>query len=256
MFGRGRDRHGRGYRPRHGARAVPVILLVLGMAACATAESTGGDATTRQGDAEYAAQAGSGSDRNPGPTPRERRASNVPMEKLRAGEKPPQFILFSFDGVGVNPNWDRFLEVAARADARFTALMTGLYFLTDEQSHRYQGPGHRRGRSALAFGGTSDEVREEVRYLNKTWLGGHEMGTHYVGHFCAGAGYHGDQWKTADWNHELNEFFGLMAGWKTNNGLESAPEELLFGPEVVKGGERSASRERSARLCRHGTSMV
>src|SRR5699024_2111271 len=34
---------------------------------------------------------------------------NVPMTRLAPGETPPQFVLFSFDGVGVTPNWDMFL---------------------------------------------------------------------------------------------------------------------------------------------------
>ncbi|GAA4806013.1 hypothetical protein GCM10023353_06330 [Tomitella cavernea] len=162
--------------------------------------------------------------------------TNVPMTRLDPGAKPPQFVLFSFDGVGVTPNWDMFLDAARATSARFTALMTGLYFLTDENAYHYQGPGHAPGQAAVAFGGTRGEVREQIRYLNRTWLGGHEMGTHYVGHFCAGGGYNGDRWTTADWNVELDEFFTLMEGWKRNNGLENAPEELLFGPEEVRGG--------------------
>ncbi|MBF6370524.1 polysaccharide deacetylase, partial [Nocardia puris] len=58
----------------------------------------------------------------PPPAPPQRKASNVAMTKLAPGQKPPQFILFSFDGVGLSPNWDMFLEVAERVDARFTAL--------------------------------------------------------------------------------------------------------------------------------------
>src|SRR5699024_5198578 len=75
----------------------------------------------------------------PAPAPR---ASNVPMTRLAPGEKPPQFVLFSFDGVGVSPNWDMFLDAADATDSRFTALMTGLYFLTDDNAFHYQGPGH------------------------------------------------------------------------------------------------------------------
>lgn len=169
---------------------------------------------------------------NDGPA---RIASNVPMKKLAAGEKPPQFILFSFDGVGVSENWDLFLETAKDVDARFTALMTGLYFLTDDNKSEYQGPGYKPGESALAFGGTEDEVIEQVEYLNKTWYDGHEMGTHYVGHWCAGTKNPGKDWSTAEWNHELDEFFHLMSDWKTINDLPDAPD-LAFGTDVVKGG--------------------
>ncbi|WP_072815872.1 polysaccharide deacetylase [Rhodococcus zopfii] len=157
------------------------------------------------------------------------------MTRLAPGETPPQFVLFSFDGVGLTPNWDMFLETAERVDARFSALMTGLYFLTDNNSAHYQGPGHGPGQAAIAFGGDETDVVEQVRYLNRTWLAGHEMGTHYVGHFCQGSGYHGSQWTTADWVHELDQFYSLMENWRTNNAITEG-QDLLFGPEEVRGG--------------------
>ena len=92
-----------------------------------------------------------------------RRPSNVPMKKLTPGERPPQFILFSFDGVGVGENWDLFLDVSKETDSRFTALMTGVYFLTDAARKKYRGPGHRPGESSIAFGGTKAEVVEHVK---------------------------------------------------------------------------------------------
>lgn len=170
------------------------------------------------------------------PTPQSVRAeSNVPMTKLIAGQQPPQFFLFSFDGVGLTPNWDTFLDTAEKVDARFSALMTGLYFVTDESAHHYRGPGHGSGEAAIAFGGGSKDVLDEIEYLNRTWLAGHEMGTHYVGHFCRGSGSHGDQWTTAEWTHELNQFFSLMANWHENNGITGGAD-LLFGPDEVRGG--------------------
>ena len=156
-------------------------------------------------------------------------------KRLAPGEQPPQFILFSFDGVGVTPNWDEFLTAADETDARFTALMTGLYFLTDKARRHYRGPGHEPGEAALAFGGTRTEVTEQIDYLNRTWYAGHEMGTHYVGHFCAGTTHPGKDWTTRDWNHELDQFFSLMSNWRRNTGIHTG-DDLAFGPDVVKGG--------------------
>lgn len=170
-----------------------------------------------------------------GPVKPVRKPSNVPMRKLEPGENPPQFILFSFDGVGVTKNWDEFLDAAEATDARFTALMTGLYFLTDNTKKKYRGPGHRPGEAALAFGGTKAEVSEQIDYLNRTWYAGHEMGTHYVGHFCAGTKYPGKDWSAKDWTHELDQFFSLMTHWRENTGITDG-DDLAFGPEVVKGG--------------------
>lgn len=171
----------------------------------------------------------------PEPAGPQRAPSNVPMTRLAVGEKPPQFVLFSFDGVGLTPNWDMFLDAAAETDARFTALMTGLYFLTDDNADEYQGPGREPGEAAIAFGGDEAAVLEQIDYLNRTWYAGHEMGTHYVGHFCEGTRYPGNAWTAADWEHELDEFFDLMANWREHNGI-TAGDDLAFGPEVVKGG--------------------
>ena len=177
----------------------------------------------------------------------QRPGTNVPMRRLAPGERPPQFILFSFDGVGVSRNWDLFLDTAAHSGARFSALMTGLYFLTDKAKRRYRGPGYRPGEAALAFGGTREEVKEQITYLNRTWHGGHEMGTHYVGHFCAGTRNPGRDWTTREWNHELDQFFSLMTNWRRNTGITDGPD-LAFGPEVVKGGRTQCLEGTPARL--------
>lgn len=144
-------------------------------------------------------------------------------------------MLFSFDGAGVTPNWDLFLRTAESTGARFTALMTGLYFLTDDARRIYRGPGHRPGEAAIGFGGTKAEVRQQVQYLNRTWYAGHELGTHYVGHFCRGDRYPGERWSTADWNHELDQFFALMRNWRRNTGVVGG-EDLAFDRGAVRGG--------------------
>ncbi|WP_231702939.1 polysaccharide deacetylase [Tsukamurella asaccharolytica] len=171
----------------------------------------------------------------PAKSNRTRTASNLQIKRLSIGEKPPQFVLFSFDGVGASPNWDRFLDVAQAKNARFTALMTGLYFLTDAAKTRYQGPGHRPGEASLAFGGTQREVRQQIDHLNRTWAAGHEMGTHFVGHFCHGTGYPGQRWTAKDWNHELDQFFALMSNWRNNTGISDG-DDLAFDSRAVHGG--------------------
>ncbi|UQE73997.1 polysaccharide deacetylase [Gordonia sp. PP30] len=197
------------------------VVLAAGIAGCTP--ETGGRAVPVPSTARAAPS---------GPV---RLGSNVPMTRLAPGQRPPQFVLFSFDGVGVGPNWNLFLDTAKATDARFSALMTGLYFLTDAARKKYRGPGHRPGESAINFGGSKAEVIEEIEYLNKTWYAGHEMGTHFVGHFCRGTSYPGAQWTTADWNHELDQFFSLMVNWRKNTGITTGPD-LAFGPDVVKGG--------------------
>ena len=108
------------------------------------------------------------------------------LRKLADGEKPPQFVLFSFDGAGSHPHWQRVLPLAEKVDARVTGFLSGIYLLGDTRREEYAGPGHGRGRAAISFGGSDDEVALRIEDLNAAVAAGHEIGTHYNGHFCQG----------------------------------------------------------------------
>ena len=68
---------------------------------------------------------GDGSTEDTGPQP------NQPKpEKLKPGEKPPQFVVFSWDGAGeqVNVNlFSKFRQVAKENNATMTYFLTGIY---------------------------------------------------------------------------------------------------------------------------------
>ncbi len=170
----------------------------------------------------------------PTPTPT-RAASNVPLTKLAPGENPPQFIIFSFDGAGWHDRWTEFREAAAQVDARFTGFLTGIYLLTDEHRDAYTGPGHAPGKASVGFGGDAATVTTLVGDLNAAYLEGHEIGTHYNGHFCADNPPGGGDWTTADWNSELDQFFGFWNDWQEINGLQDAPPLEIPASEVTGG---------------------
>jgi hypothetical protein len=183
---------------------------------------------------------GDGSTPGPGPeatttAPPEPRASNVPMERLAPGEEPPQFVLFSFDGGGWHERWQSFIAAAEPHDARLTVFLTGIYLLSDDNRDRYTGPGHSAGRASIGFGGTRDDVQVLVDDLNQAWLAGHEIGTHYNGHFCDGNDPSGNDWSTADWWSEILQFGGLWQNWAANNQITD-PRPLLPPLEEVRGG--------------------
>ncbi|GAB3447573.1 polysaccharide deacetylase family protein [Actinophytocola sediminis] len=148
------------------------------------------------------------------------------MHRLAPGEKPPQFVLFSFDGAGSHAHWQRTLPIAARTGGSFTAFLSGIYMLTDDQRVRYTGPGHQPGKASIAFGGTPQDVRTLIADLNQATKQGVEVGTHYNGHFCAGNEPGGNQWSAADWNSELDQFFRFV---------QDAPG-LQVDPSTIKGG--------------------
>lgn len=167
--------------------------------------------------------------------PRPRAASTVLMTAVKEGEKPPQWVLFSLDGAGSHDIWQRFFAAAAASDARFTAFLSGTYLLDDAHAAAYTGPGHAPGTSSTGFGGTPEDVATEVADLSAAYLAGHEIGTLYNGHFCAGNPPSGDDWSTADWNAELGQFFRFLTDWQAINGY-SAMTPLPFGKGDIKGG--------------------
>jgi hypothetical protein len=167
----------------------------------------------------------------------DRPPTNVPMKKLAPGEKPPQFIIFSFDGAGSHQRWNEFMAAAEPTNSRFTGFLSGIYLLGDpaKDAGVYVGPGHAPGKASIGYGGPESEIVTEVNDLNLAYSKGHEIGTHYNGHFCDDNPPGGNQWNTADWKNELDQFFTFMKDWKTLNGYTDAPD-LKVPVDSIKGG--------------------
>jgi hypothetical protein len=129
------------------------------------------------------------------------------------------------------------MAVADQTNSRFTGFLSGIYLLGDagKNAGAYTGPGHATGKAAIGYGGPESEIVTEVNDLNTAYAKGHEIGTHYNGHFCDDAPPGGNQWTTADWNDELDQFFGFVKNWKEINGYTDAPD-LTVPPESIKGG--------------------
>ena len=147
----------------------------------------------------------------------------------------PQFVVVSFDGSGGIRLWPYWRSVARRAHAHFTFFVSGVYLVPEGQRLRYHAPRHSAGVSDIWFARpdlgltASQVVRRTLREIAGAYSEGHEIGTHFNGHFCEPYDGNVDQWTAADWSRELDEFFGF---------LFHEPAALPFGPgEVV--GERT-----------------
>jgi hypothetical protein len=72
---------------------------------------------------------------------------------------------------------------------------------------------------------------------------GDEIGTHFNGHFCQGAGLPsgGNNWTTADWNQELDQFFLLLKNYQKNNGLPASDKLDVTAADIK--GERTPCLE-------------
>lgn len=165
----------------------------------------------------------------PAPTP-EQVARQPWMHKLAPGEKPPQFVLFSFDGAVSKQHWDKVLPIAKAKNAHVTGLLSGVYMLADPDKTQYQPPaGLKRGLSDIDFGGTRQDVTSRIAYLNQVIADGHEIGTHYNGHFCSnGTQPSVDKWDTAAWNAELAQFKQIVD--------KSRAAGLNLPADAVRGG--------------------
>lgn len=160
--------------------------------------------------------------------------------KLKPGEKPPQFIVVSFDGVGWHEKWQHWFDVARKVPFHFTGFLSGTYMLSDETKNAYQGPGHSPGASDINWN-TAADLPTEIADLNQAYKSGDEIGTHFNGHFCAPSEPSGNAWTTADWNAELDQFFSLVKNVKANNPGVTMPDLAFDGSEVK--GERTPCLE-------------
>lgn len=142
-------------------------------------------------------------------------------------ERPPQYVVVSFDGSKNLDMWQQTLDLAEKVQAKFTYFISGVYFLDENHEDHYQGPHHRAGSSAIGFGGPSENVSTRADYLNKAHAAGHDIGSHANGHFD------GSSWSSEDWLGEFRTFNDLIFNVYRNNELGS--QNLSFDSSEVHG---------------------
>ncbi|MFZ1362772.1 MAG: hypothetical protein WAS05_07555 [Candidatus Nanopelagicales bacterium] len=160
----------------------------------------------------------------------------IDFSKIQKGEKPPQFVVVSFDGGVENKTgiMQHYLDLAQRTDSRFSFFLSGVYLLPDNKMRlKYDPPNHPRGSSAIGFG--DPEIMEtRINTLAEAYRAGHEVGTHYNGHFCGSNGV--QAWNKADWTSEINQFNDILNNWRAYNPQAASAGPLPFNATVVKGG--------------------
>ncbi|MEU6216428.1 hypothetical protein ABZ845_02740 [Streptomyces sp. NPDC047022] len=155
---------------------------------------------------------------------------------LKPGEKPPQFVVFSWDGAleGDDHLFTHYREMAKQYNAQMTFFLSGIYLLPKSKKDLYQGPMHKPGEAAIDYP-TDGHIRDTLGQLRAAYDDGDEIGTHFNGHFCdddkSGLVWSPDQWKT-----EIDQFYSLVENWKTNTGYKDIPPlPFDFRSEVVGG---------------------
>ncbi|MFE5851972.1 hypothetical protein ACFQ61_01930 [Streptomyces sp. NPDC056500] len=163
-------------------------------------------------------------------------------ERLKAGEKPTQFVVFSWDGAGEDSQklFSHFRKVGKKYNATMTYFLSGVYLLPEAKSSLYLPPQHSAGRSDIGFN-DAEGIRDTVRELRGAWLEGNEVGTHFNGHFCGADGGVGT-WSVDEWKSEISQAKSFVKNWKTNSGL-TAEQPLPFDYEKEMVGARTPCLE-------------
>ncbi|MFE5873506.1 hypothetical protein ACFQ6V_33325 [Streptomyces roseifaciens] len=179
---------------------------------------------------------GDGSTSYTGPQPHQRK-----WKRLKPGEKPPQFVVFSWDGALENEDhlFSHFRQVAKESNAQMTFFLTGMYLLPKSQKRRYLPPQHSPGTAAISFA-TDGHIRDTIQQLGGAWKDGHEIGSHFNGHFCGAKG--GSDWSQVEWKSEIDQQYAFVKNWKTNTGHTDLPP-LPFDYDVELVGGRAPCLE-------------
>ncbi|MFI5526413.1 hypothetical protein [Streptomyces platensis] len=155
-------------------------------------------------------------------------------ERLEPGQTPPQFVVFSWDGAGEVGNglFPRFLQLARDHGAAMTFFLSGVYLLPESQKHLYEPPNNPQGASDIGY--LSDaHIKETLRYLREAWLDGHEIGTHFNGHFCSGRGAV-RHWSPQEWQSEIDQVMDFVTKWRTHTGFtDMEPLPFDYRQELV-----------------------
>ena len=173
---------------------------------------------------------GDGSTSDTGPQP-----FQPAPEAMAPGERPPQFVVFSWDGAGEDDNklFSHFRQVAQETRATMTFFLSGIYTLPRSQRMLYAPPGKPQGASAIGY--LADEhVRATIQQVSAAWLEGHEIGTHFNGHFCDSRGV--GTWSPQQWRSEIDQAVGFVQSWRTNTGFaDLEPLPFDYAKELTGG---------------------
>jgi hypothetical protein len=165
------------------------------------------------------------------PSPSATGRSNFKITKLASGQRPPQFVVVSFDGACRDELWKHYLALQKAVGAEFTFFFSGLCVVPDRQRFLYHPPHKAPGTSSIGFG-TANLVMGRITNLTAAYNAGNEIGTHFLGHFCDANGV--DIWNSADWRSEMTQFSYFLDNWATINGVTNGPT-LPFTSAIVKG---------------------
>jgi hypothetical protein len=116
-----------------------------------------------------------------------------------------------------------------------TFFLSGLYLLPESKKRLYDPPNNLRGASDIGYL-SDDHIKQTLKNVRRAWLDGHEIGTHFNGHFC-GEGYGSvAHWTPKQWRSEIDQAKQFVTQWRTNTGWTDLPSlPFDYDKELVGG---------------------
>jgi peptidoglycan/xylan/chitin deacetylase (PgdA/CDA1 family) len=127
------------------------------------------------------------------------------ISQTAQAERPPQFVLISFDGSYSDQFWKETFHLADQTQAKFSYFVSGVYFVEGKDRANYQGPGHAAGRSDIGFGKSDlHDIQSRTENVWQAIERNFDVGSHANGHFD------GSQWNEKDWFSEFTQFHKFL----------------------------------------------
>ncbi|MFG2678181.1 hypothetical protein [Streptomyces sp. NPDC048392] len=227
---------------RRGILGLGAGAAAAGIAGCGTGSHPSSDGSHQAGDSTKPSPSASGrapakpiGDGSTSYTGKQPHQPDAPVP-LEPGQTPPQFVVFSWDGAGEVGNglFPRFLDLAREHGAHMTFFLSGLYLLPESKKRLYDPPNNPRGASDIGYL-TDEHIKATLKNVRRAWLDGHEIGTHFNGHFCAGGGSVGN-WTPAQWRSEIDQAKSFVKEWRTNSGWTDLPSLPFDYDKELAGG--------------------
>lgn len=215
-------------------RPIAIVAGLLAMLFVAFRFPIGGEspsASSEQaanGDGAVIKQAASGVAETPEPQP------GIELPQPQPGEKPIQTVVISVDGgcETADNTISNLMNVGSQVNGRFTFFVSGLCLLPESKKNLYQPPGHSQGSSDIGFA-SGELTAKRIATFTDMYRAGHEVGTHFLGHFCGSSGV--GNWSAADWTSEINQSNDFLDNWAKNNPQAATAGPLPFNSSVIVG---------------------
>lgn len=147
--------------------------------------------------------------------------------KVASVQRPPQYVLFAFDGSKNNDFWRESMAFADTVDTvgvtgdkkklRFSYYINPSYYIEEANKSAYRMPQLNRPYSCIGWSSKTlyNSFIDRIKNTNEAFKKGHEIGSHAISHCNAQGSEKGSKttwgpWSEADWTQEFSQFNDII----------------------------------------------